>query len=119
MKMIIMDQVIGKPMSTFKSKSLPSSVFEDVTKATKLLHDKNLVFGDLRAPNIMILNGRKRAMLVDFDWAAKSEEGFYPAFINESLVNIELSGEVRPLGPMHKEHDLWALNKIREKFCQE
>ncbi len=45
-------------------------------KAIDLLHQANIVFEDLRLPNV--LGTTKGAMLVDFDWAGKSGEVFYP-----------------------------------------
>jgi tRNA A-37 threonylcarbamoyl transferase component Bud32 len=33
------------------------AVHEDVKRAIEILHNANLVFGDLRRPNIMIVDG--------------------------------------------------------------
>ncbi|PKC61184.1 hypothetical protein RhiirA1_327417, partial [Rhizophagus irregularis] len=51
-------------------------IYEDIKQAIGLLHEKNFVFADLRASNILIIDTEEnqRAMLVDFDWCGKSDE---------------------------------------------
>jgi len=51
-----------------------------VKDAIDIIHSNQLVFGDLRRPNILV--GNDIAMLVDFDWCGKSGEGRYPSEIN-------------------------------------
>jgi serine/threonine protein kinase len=43
-----------------------NGIYADVKNAIKLLHDKNLVFADLRTPNILVvdINGCQRAKLI-------------------------------------------------------
>ncbi|KAH9927657.1 uncharacterized protein B0H18DRAFT_283188 [Fomitopsis serialis] len=77
--MIVMDRVHGEMAWSFEQRKelLPYSIYADVKTAINLLHDKNLVFGDLRSPNIMCVrrsdgdgsDERWNAMLIDFDWA--------------------------------------------------
>ncbi|KDQ07365.1 hypothetical protein BOTBODRAFT_120196, partial [Botryobasidium botryosum FD-172 SS1] len=55
-------------------------IIERVEEAMKLLHGNGFVFGDLRAPNILRVDGG--AMLIDFDWAGKVGEAKYPLDIN-------------------------------------
>jgi hypothetical protein len=64
----------------------------------------------------MITNDGKHAKLVDFDWAAKEGDGFYPASINERLAGTELGVDVHRLGPMLRRQDILALEKLREFF---
>src|SRR3954469_2561710 len=59
-------------------------ILEDITKAVNLLHERDLVFGDLRSPNILI-NKQQRAMLVDFDWCEQHTIDRYPWGINKEL----------------------------------
>ncbi|KAG8902306.1 hypothetical protein FRB99_004645 [Tulasnella sp. 403] len=53
-------------------KSIPDSVMSDVECAIKLLHAENIVFGDLRLPNVLAMKKEDETysgMLVDFDWS--------------------------------------------------
>lgn len=117
LKMVVMDRVNGKPLSDYGDHSLPSSVFDDVKKAIDLLHQKGYVFGDLRAPNVMVSDDGTHAMLIDFDWVGEEGKGRYPPTINKNLANKELKHDVRRLGPMHKAQDQWAFDRLRNKYC--
>ena len=50
--------------------------------ATDLLHQHNIVFGDLCPNNIVKPADGSGVMLVDFDWCAVAGEGKYPLMIN-------------------------------------
>jgi hypothetical protein len=52
----------------------------DVRRALELLHANDLVFGDLRAPNVLATE--TGAMLVDFDWCGIEHQTFYPLEVN-------------------------------------
>lgn len=118
-QMVVMDRVDGKPMHEERHHSLPRSVFEDLEKALKIIHDKGLVFGDLRDTNVMITksDGKVGAKLVDFDWADVEEKGKYPALINTSLIGTELDPDIGPVGFMYKKHDEYALRNLILKYC--
>ncbi|KAF5332326.1 hypothetical protein D9758_016123 [Tetrapyrgos nigripes] len=78
--MVVMDFVDCKTawdLEKMRIQVMEQTVYEDVRKAIKHLHDQNIVFGDLRSPNIMV-HGNNRAVLIDFDWAATEGEGRYP-----------------------------------------
>ncbi|KAJ7475213.1 hypothetical protein B0H11DRAFT_2034570 [Mycena galericulata] len=172
--MIVMEKVVG--MTAFRWLSLnnatylPLSVYTDVETAIKALHSVDLVFGDLRLPNIMMQVGERdgngnggkgqghsdadtgprssrgsadtssrgtaaesssnnarerddkpadsdiggtnfRALLIDFDWAAQDGVGRYPATISMSE---EWAPGVDPHGLMHKAHDLYRLDLLRQ-----
>jgi serine/threonine protein kinase len=49
-----------------------------------LLHAANLVFGDLRPPNVMITKA-KEVKLIDFDWAGDLGQAQYPCLISPSI----------------------------------
>ncbi|CAE6423706.1 unnamed protein product [Rhizoctonia solani] len=71
--MIVMEFVQGTDLESLKSSRLSGSVFDDIKAAIDLLHARDFVFGDLREPNVMVLqdltgNATGKAMLVDFDW---------------------------------------------------
>ncbi|KAI9434081.1 hypothetical protein H4582DRAFT_2184736 [Lactarius indigo] len=70
----------------FKNVDLPSAILDDVKLAVRVLHDAGLVFGDLRRLNIIIntMNGRDRALLIDFEWVGLDGQAQYPANLNNS-----------------------------------
>jgi serine/threonine protein kinase len=74
-----------------------------------LLHENNIVFGDLRDPNILYDASKNLVVLVDFDWAGKDGESRYSAALNLSNAWPE---EVLPYGIMYKAHDVWQLNRL-------
>lgn len=120
--MVIMERVNGKPMNTFPRNSLPSSVFEDIAEALNILHARNIVFGDLRDMNVMVLDedskGRIGAQLIDFDWADKNGKAFYPATINPALFGLELHKDVSERELIRKEHDNYSLNHLRTHYLK-
>jgi len=69
--MVVMEFLEGYTADNCRAldNSTLDTVHEDVRRAVEILHEANLVFGDLRRPNIMIVDGR--AKLVDFDWCGK------------------------------------------------
>ncbi|TFY75892.1 hypothetical protein EWM64_g8122 [Hericium alpestre] len=70
--MVVMDYIHGsRPPETQQD-------YEDVEKAISLLHNEDMVFGDIRKPNI-IAKPNGGAMLIDFDWVGKHQVSKYPA----------------------------------------
>ncbi|EJD00497.1 uncharacterized protein FOMMEDRAFT_159204, partial [Fomitiporia mediterranea MF3/22] len=69
MYMVIMDYVEGTSLY-FTQEELRDreKIYNDVERAVKLLHEQDLVFGDLRVQNI-VSRPDGGAMLIDFDWA--------------------------------------------------
>lgn len=63
---------------------LSNELVGQVSKAITLLHSNKLVFGDLRAPNIVVKG--QQAVLVDFDWCDKAGEGLYPPGMNQEII---------------------------------
>ncbi|KAI0270693.1 hypothetical protein BC834DRAFT_818925, partial [Gloeopeniophorella convolvens] len=56
---------------------LPGRMQKDIEKAVQLLHEHDIMLGDLRRPNVMVVEREGQGggvelggMLVDFDWAA-------------------------------------------------
>ena len=74
--MVVMDYVDLKRVSG----RLTQQQYECVKNAIDILHSKDMVFGDLRWPNILV--GNNTAMLIDFDWCGKAGEARYPHDIN-------------------------------------
>jgi hypothetical protein len=116
--MIVMGRVYGLPISQLSEAKMPKklsrSVYEETKGAIEALHGRNLVFGDLRAQNIMTTDDSgEHIMFIDFDWAGKHGESTYIATINESLW---VTGTVERGGIMLKDHDLAMLPRI-EALC--
>ena len=83
--MVVMERLNGERMH--RSATRPSTVLDDIERAVKILHSSNIVFGDLRGPNVIVVTdgkGEKRAKLIDFDWAGKPAA--YPVTLNTDLV---------------------------------
>ncbi|CDO71505.1 hypothetical protein BN946_scf184910.g4 [Trametes cinnabarina] len=109
--MVVMDIVPGKVTAASKQyakQPLPSAMIRDVETALKALHEKGLVHGDVRRPNIMAItrdDGVTGAMLVDFDWAGENGKVFYPIMLNLDIAwaqGVQTGQAIRP------EHD-WSM----------
>ncbi|CUA71256.1 hypothetical protein RSOLAG22IIIB_09424 [Rhizoctonia solani] len=111
-RMVVMELIDGKPLSEHAEITVgPQAATEmlrrvcpSVEQALKLLHGDNFAFGDLRPPNIMVVeeNGETKAKLVDFDWCVVAGEGRYPVNLSEQIMWPE--GVARG-GFIQKEHD--------------
>ena len=114
--MIVMDYVPGETAeSLIDSRTrIPAPVWDDVKTAIDILHEKDLVFGDLRLPKIMCVptefGDSMRAKLVGFDWAGTHGQDRYPT---------TMGAEFRQWAPgMHryevmlKRHDLAMLRRL-------
>ncbi|PCH44003.1 hypothetical protein WOLCODRAFT_154047 [Wolfiporia cocos MD-104 SS10] len=113
---IVMDFVTGDTIFEAKSESLSPDVLTDIERAVNLLHTNDLVFGDLRQPNVMVVkreDGKHGAMLIDFDWCGEHGEARYPVRLNRE---IDWHSEVVCGGIIAEEHDAYMLSKIRQKF---
>ncbi|KAK7048918.1 hypothetical protein R3P38DRAFT_2506158 [Favolaschia claudopus] len=108
--MVVMEKITGQ-MASHLTMPLPSSVLRDIRQAVEVLHSRDIVFGDLRLPNIMVYHqqGEERAVLVDFDWAADAGRGRYPATISDLSI---WEPTVAPYGTMEKAHDLHLLDAM-------
>ncbi|KAG8743497.1 hypothetical protein FRC10_011970 [Ceratobasidium sp. 414] len=89
---------------------------QNIRDALTILHGADLVFGDLRPPNILVVkptDGEPRGMLVDFDWRYKENDGRYPAGINMELT---WANGVAKGGSMLKRHDVEMFEKLFGNF---
>jgi hypothetical protein len=122
MKMVAMayDPDTTDAHHAFNGQDLPSSVIEDVRKAISILHEQNIVFGDLRRPNVLVkevfksegdAGGTWRAKLCDFDWAGKEGLGRYSPWLNTQ--EIHWAEGVKRNGVMEKRHDLEMLAMLK------
>jgi serine/threonine protein kinase len=105
--MVVMDYVHGSNLAKQKSREggldaeVTETVRKEVRRALRLLHNANLVFGDLRPPNVMITT-TKEVKLIDFDWAGDLGQAEYPCLISPS---VHWPGEVRALDLITIAHD--------------
>ena len=84
---------------------------QSLRRAIKALHEKEWVFGDLRAPNVLFAGDR--VQLIDFDWCGTSNKALYPSSINlHHLKDIGWDPDVRRRGLMRKEHDAHMFHKL-------
>ncbi|KAG7089312.1 hypothetical protein E1B28_011007 [Marasmius oreades] len=98
---------------------LPRSVYDDVQRALKKLHEKKLVFGDLRIQNIMVQGDgdsvdRIKTYLVDFDWCGIEGEARYPIFMSQ--LKVYWDAGMLPYEKMLMCHDQELL-KVLKGFC--
>ena len=98
-------------------------VVKSLRTAIKLLHDRNLVFGDLREGNVLIptLNHddddvkekadahERNVMLIDFDWCAPHDVGLYVYNLNP---DIPWAPGVSDGDVMRVEHDAWMFERL-------
>lgn len=104
--MIVMDFIEGQVAAGY----LTPHQFSQVSQAIELLHSHNLVFGDLRPPNILITG--EEAMIIDFDWCGREGEARYPTGLNcEDLCWPE---GVTPDSLMEKQHDRDMLRRLKQ-----
>ncbi|KAH3762656.1 hypothetical protein Pelo_5505 [Pelomyxa schiedti] len=88
---------------------------ESLREAVNLLHNRGLVHGDLRGPNVGGIplpgstTGEMRPVLIDFDWSGPCNTTLYPANMNHA--EIEWHPTARPCTPLLIEHDEWLAMK--------
>ena len=118
--MVVMDYIAGETAWSLSEskKKIPPTVWDDVKTAIEILHEKNLVFGDLRQQNIMCVPTESgdgmRAKLVDFDWAGTDGKARYPTTMNAKLK--DWAPGMGRYKIMQKSHDLAMLQKLRERW---
>ncbi|KAH9066534.1 hypothetical protein EDB87DRAFT_1553341, partial [Lactarius vividus] len=116
--MIVMEYIAGKTAyQQYGDRRLDQRIFDQVEGALGILHGRNIVFGDLRYPNIMITDDQ-RVRLIDFDWCGEHEKDTYPGSLNDNHDTTNSIGwhpGVERGGKMAKEHDIFMLNKMRPR----
>lgn len=106
-RMVVMEHIEGDTMD--KVSHLPKNAHAQVEKAIEKLHDAQLVFGDLRQPNIMISGST--VFLIDFDWAGKVNEVRYPRNLSRN-VNWPKAAEDLEFQPILMGHDRYMLDLL-------
>ena len=113
--MVVMEYIEGKVLSKVKDdvgemKKMETKVRQELQRALDILHSNELVFGDLRPPNVMITNAGE-VKLIDFNWAGVQGQVRYPPLISKGL----WAEGVEALGVIKVEHDIEMLDKLFKK----
>ena len=104
--LLIMDYVKG----VHPLEALTDTQYAQVEGAIKLLHENDIVFGDLRRPNLLVHEDEVK--IIDFDVCGKDGKDVYPLEINMDG-GIGWADGVGPRTVMKKEHDLHMMDKLR------
>lgn len=86
----------------------------------KILHQTDIVFGDLRDANVLFVPppgntmAGGRVYLVDFDWADCAGVGRYPAMLNRD----NHDDSMQPNGIMEKEHDIKQFESLSRSIAR-
>jgi hypothetical protein len=111
--MVIMDFLDGKHYCPLDNSYLSEVLYKEM-KTLVRLHQAGFIHGDMRTVNTMVRKDESsKFILVDFDWAGKIEEAWYPPNVNTS------PGLRRPHGAIDgelilAEHDLEMLKVMFE-----
>ena len=106
-RMVVMEFVEGKTAEEMFP--LPDDAREKTEKAIRKLYDAQLVFGDLRGPNVMFSGDN--VLLIDFDWAGKVNEARYPRNLS-TRVNWPRKAEELEMQPILMSHDRFMLDQL-------
>ena len=111
LSMVIMEYIDGKTLAQVKEEmnaQMKEKVRLGLKRALDLLHDKGLVFGDLRPPNVMVTKAHE-VKLIDFNWAGEKGQAKYPYLISPG---VDWPEGVKALAVMEANHDLEMLSKL-------
>lgn len=102
-----------KMLSDLKDRaSISTRLRPMVTTLVDSFHAKNLVHGDIRDSNLLVLvrQDQLEMKLVDFDWGGLENEAHYPIIIN----NLTISRPPNVVGgqTITKDHDLWMVRRM-------
>jgi len=118
MYMVVMDYVKGQCADDVPS--IPLEACKAIGEAIEVLHAENLVFGDLRPPNVIICEDSaytKGAVLIDFEWCGEEGKVFYPPDLN--VETIEWHEGICPGGKILHEHDLYMRDLMVRKVSSD
>ncbi|KAH9000157.1 hypothetical protein EDB92DRAFT_470325 [Lactarius akahatsu] len=116
--MVVMEDIDGGQTAYEKygNDRLDQPIFDRVAEAIGVLHGRNIVFGDLRYPNIMITKD-EGVRLIDFDWCGEHGKDTYPGSLNvdRDTNSIDWHPGVERGGTMVKEHDNFMLHNMKPR----
>ena len=114
-QMIVMDIIDHININAIIEHNQRLHVFSEVKRALDILHREDMVFGDLRLPNILVssVGEQTHVKLVDFDWCGKEGMAKYPSILNPDCAWPE---GVKPCGLLSKSHDLYWLENLRKSL---
>ena len=104
--MVVMENIKGARELPLE---LEPRVKRSIVDAVRMVHNQGYVFGDLRRPNIL-LDGKNKIKLIDFDWCGVLGEAAYPACgvnRNHAWPNTVNAGSL-----ISKEEDEWCLKNL-------
>ena len=84
---------------------------EDIRVAVAALHEKGLVLGDLRQPNVLLLP-EGGVNLIDFDWCGKENTVTYPADIFLDTSSNDRHEGTQRHGLIKREHDVYMFERL-------
>ncbi|KAG8962290.1 hypothetical protein FRC03_004402 [Tulasnella sp. 419] len=106
---VVRDYLPESSLEVSNLEPIPPRALEDIPTSSRGVARRELCFGDLRKPNIMLCTRslpdggtEQGAVLVDFDWTGKHDFDRYPLVLNNI---IKWLPGIRARGPMLKEHD--------------
>ncbi|CAB4436972.1 unnamed protein product [Rhizophagus irregularis] len=90
------------------------SLRNEIIRVVRILHDKNLVHGDLREGNILVGRDNEKdsgfdVKLIDFEWSGPVNTARYSHFMNHIAINWPEGAEDGKL--VMKEHDIAMLEQ--------
>ena len=107
-RMVVMEYIKGT--TAVERASWPNDARKQVEEAVQKLHAAQLVFGDLRGPNV-IFSEEGKAFLIDFDWAGRVNEAWYPRNLSTG-VEWPVKAEELEMEPILMVHDWFMLNQL-------
>lgn len=116
LQMVVMEYIHGQ---TLVQDDNARQLLQDVKKALKKgideLHNNDFVYGDLRGPNVMIVEAAgdedvgDRVRLIDFDWARRVGEIRYPPHLAPCICKV---AGVSEYDLIQKNHDIKMLDAL-------
>nr|GAT42506.1 crinkler family protein [Mycena chlorophos] len=95
----------------------PRACVEELLRLKAVLDSNELVHGDLRDANLIFYTdvvGQTKLHVVDFDWAGREGEVFYPH--NMKIVPHARHIEAQPGTVIKREHDTYMLDKLIDMY---
>ncbi|CAG8641683.1 1890_t:CDS:2, partial [Paraglomus occultum] len=114
-----------RPLSSFQpseimniSRKDRNNIYSDVLQAIAVLHNTNTVFGDLRTPNILLVErvpseSTISAILVDFEWCGIDQRGRYPLSMSRT---VPWPPGAEPGALLRKDHDNYWLEYLKRQL---